>query len=178
MGFQGVCREIVRMRRAKLVCYVRDAFIQVFRPPLILTGDEDDPSVHVLMAEYNKAVRTPISRKRDSTSNGDALELRPCTIEAMCNAPRFAIDGQSTDWTDSQLYLQFLCEVQLRVPGMPIEVHDTLNPPRKVTVASRFVEEWIQMTVSSIVMSYIACVLMFVSRPGGQVLYPRTLPFS
>jgi hypothetical protein len=149
MGFQGMCREMIRMRRAKLVGFVRDAFVLTFRPPSIEHGEEDDPSLPEKVARYNAAVRTPIASVETSSGDGDLL-VYGRNMQATPHAQRVAIDGQSTDWTNCQLYLQFLSAVQLRIPAMPLEFHDTFIPPLQVSSTSRHVEAWIQMTVSII----------------------------
>jgi hypothetical protein len=134
------------MRRAKLVGFVRDAFVLTFRPPSILEADEDDPSLSEKVARYNAAVRTPIKSVGTSSGEGD-LTVHGRVMQALVHTPRVAIDGQKTEWTDCQLYLEFLSAVQLRIPGMPLELHDSFNPPRQVSSTSRQIEAWIQMTV-------------------------------
>lgn len=126
------------MRRAKLVGFVKDAFVRVYRPPSLVDCDDDDVDA-ALVAAYNRSVRTPFGRVIDGSG---------CELRAFPNKERVAIDGKLVDWTDCQLYLQFLSDVQLRIPGMPLEIHDTNRPPLRVSIGSSHIEAWLQMTVS------------------------------
>ena len=150
MSFRAICKEIARNRRAKLVACVCDAYSTVYSPPQTRESVPDAIRAQAI-AKFNALARIPVTRtplKDPGSTNPVIATLPGYTLTATTLTPRMVIDGASTEWTDTQLYLQFLDQLCLRIPGLPIEINGALSPPVSATVRSVHIEAWIQMTVS------------------------------
>jgi hypothetical protein len=131
MSFRALCKEIARNRRSKLVSCVADAFLAVYAPPLT-RENIPDPQRSQAIGRFNSTARVPLIRTplcEPSSSDPKMSHLQGWTLKATPINPRMVMDGSVTEWTDTQLYLQFLDQLCLRVPGLPIEINDASSPP-------------------------------------------------
>ena len=141
----------MRHRRSKLVGFVRDSFVKVFCPCRVADQYESDDDIADIAATYNTALRVPFTRtwipaSGHNADTGEAAQPVGSKLVATPLSPRFLVDGDPIEWTETSLYLKFLADLRDRVPGMPISV-DEQGTVLKVTIRSRWVEAWIQMTV-------------------------------
>jgi hypothetical protein len=159
MSFQSMCKEHVRHRRAKLAKFVSDAFFHVFAPVEVLDDDMSEIAHNYHVNIFNRMARTPLvtSTISEPPSTEILHDIIPgSTLVVAPNAPvRIARLGDKIEWTLCQLYLYFLQHVSQRIPGIPITVNSSMEiedeqRPDSVSVGTRELEAWIQMTVSAI----------------------------